>query len=79
MKSCYQLVKSMKKFGKETRHQLFVFIKEKKNQQLTRRNARQQRARMTRSVHLHRHNELHVPLTVLLHFPITRVTRTLSF
>ena len=25
--SCYQLIKTMTKFGKETRHQLYVFIK----------------------------------------------------
>ena len=34
MQSCYQLMKTMTKFEKETRHQLFVFIK--KYQQLTR-------------------------------------------
>ena len=39
----------------------------------------QQRARMTRSVHLHRHDVLTVHLTVLLHCPITSATRTLSY
>ena len=34
-----------------------------KKKQLTRRNARQQRAHMTRSVHLHRHDVLTVPLS----------------
>ena len=68
----------MKKFDKETIHRSDVFIK-KKQQQLTRRNARQQRAHMTRSVHLHRHDVLTVPSTVLLHCPITSMTRTLSY
>ena len=36
--SCYQLIKAMTKFEKETKHRLYVFIKEKN--QLTRRNAR---------------------------------------
>ena len=49
-----------------------------KKNQLTRRNARQQRAQMTRSVHLHRHDVLTVPLTVLLYCPITYMTRKLS-
>ena len=34
---------------------------------------------MTRSVHLHRHDGLTVPLTVLLHYPITSMTRKLSY
>ena len=34
-------------------------------QQLTWRNAKHQRAHMTRSVHLHKHNVLPVPLNVL--------------
>ena len=34
---------------------------------------------MTRSVHLHRHDVFHVPLTALLHCPITSVTRTMSY
>ena len=32
---------------------------------------------MTRSFHLHRHVVMSVPLTVLLHCPITSVTRAL--
>ena len=65
----------MTKFEKETKHQLYVFTKIK--QQLTRRNARQQRAHMTLSGPvLHRHDMLTVPLTVLLHCPITSMTRT---
>ena len=56
-------MKTMTKFEKETRHRLYVFIKKKKL--LTRRNAEQQRAHMTRSVHLHMHDVLTVPLTVL--------------
>ena len=66
----------MTKFEKETRHRLYVFIKKK--QQLTRRNARQQRTHMTRFVQLHGHDVLTVPLTVLLYCPITGTTRTLS-
>ena len=61
-KSCYQLMKTMAKFEKETRNRLYVFIKKKL---LTRRNAEQQHAHMTRSVHLHMHDVLTVPLTVL--------------
>ena len=61
-KSCYQLMKTMTKFEKETRHLLYVFIKKKL---LTRRNAEQQRAHMKRSVHLHMYDVLTVPLTVL--------------
>ena len=55
-------MKTMAKFEKETRHRLYVFIKKKL---LTRRNAEQQRAHMTRSVHLHMHDVLTVPLIVL--------------
>ena len=50
----------------------------KKKWQLTQRYARQQRARMTHSVHLHRHDVLTVLLTVLSNCPITSVTQTLS-
>ena len=51
-------------------------FKEKQQQQLTRRNAGQQRARMTRSIHLRRHDVL----TVLLHCPaITSMTLILSY
>ena len=54
-------------------HQIYDRIRErnltsvirfhKKKNQLTRRNARQQRAYMTRSVHLHRHDVLTVSLS----------------
>ena len=47
---------------------MYVFIK---YQQLTRRNARRQRALMTRSVYLHSHDVLTFLLIVLLHCPIT--------
>ena len=57
MKSCCQLIKIMTKFEKETRQRLYVLIKKK---QLSRRNARQQHAHMTRSVHFHRHDVLTV-------------------
>ena len=67
----------MTKFVKETRQQVYLFIKKK--QQLTQQNARQQHVHMTRSVHLHKHDMLTVPLTVLLHCPITSMTCTLSY
>ena len=76
-KSCYQLIKTMTKFGKEIRYRLYVFTKkQRQQQQFTRRNARHQRAHMIRSVHLRRHDVLTVPLTVLLqawrvHCPIS--------
>ena len=66
----------MTKFEKETRHRLYVFIK---NQRLTQRNARQQRAHATCSVHLHWHDVLTVPLTVLLHRPVTSMTQILPY
>ena len=47
----------------------------KKKVAVNSRNARQQRAYMTRSVHLHRHHEL----TVLLSLSIISMTRTLSY
>ena len=46
---------------------------------LTLPNVRQQCAHMTYSVHLHRQDVLTVPLTVLLHCPITSMTCTLSY
>ena len=53
---------------------------EKKNkQQLTQQNVRQQCVHMMRSVHLHRHDMLTVPLTVLLNYQITRMTCTLPY
>ena len=67
----------MKKFEKETRHRLYVFKKIK--QKSTRKNARQQHARMTLSVHLHRHDVLHLSLTVLLRCPITIIVLIMKF
>ena len=65
----------MTKFEKETRHRLYVLIKKNNNsnsfKQLTRRNVRQLRTHLTRSVHLHGHDVLTVPFTVLLHCPNT--------
>lgn len=58
-------MKPMTKYRREIRHWLYVFIK-KQHQQLTRRNARQQRARLTRFVYLHGHDVLPIPLTVQL-------------
>ena len=66
----------MTKFEKETRYKLYVFIK---NQQSTQRNTIQHHTLMTRSVHLHGHDVLPVPLTVLLHCPIKSMKRMLSY
>ena len=65
----------MTKFEKETRHWLYVFIKKKL---LTQRIARQQTMHMMGSVHLHRYDVLTVPVTVLLHCPITSMMHTPS-
>ena len=66
----------MTKIEKETRHWLYVLIKKNNNnnnsfKQLTRRNVRQLRTHLTRSVHLYGHDVLTVPFTVLLHCPNT--------
>ena len=52
---CYQLIKTMTKFEKKLDIS-YTFSSRKKKQPLTRRNARQQRAHMTRSVRLHGHD-----------------------
>ena len=65
----------MTKFEKETRHWLYVFIKKKL---LTQQIARQQAMHMMGSVHLHRYDVLTVPVTVLLHCPITSMMHTPS-
>ena len=57
---------------------LLIRFQKNQKQQFTRRNARQQRAHMTRSVPSYRHDVVTVPLTVLLHCPITSMTRILS-
>ena len=72
----YQLIKTMTTFERETRHPLEVSIKKK---QLTWQNVRQQCAHMMCSVHLHRHDMLTVPLTVLLHYPITSMKCTVFY
>ena len=59
-KACYQLVKTVTKFEKETRHQLYVFKKTKNNSLLD--EMRDNSAHMTRSVHSHRHDALTVSL-----------------
>ena len=69
----------MMTFEKETGHQIYVFIKRKTKQELNRRNARQNRAFITCSVHLRWYDVLIVPLTVLVHCTITNMTRTLSY
>ena len=51
----------------------YASYKKNQQQQWTRRNAGQQRARMTRSVHSHRYDVLTVPLTVLFRSAIRRV------
>ena len=51
-------------------------MKNNNNNQL--REMRDNSAHMTRSVHLHRHDVSTFPLTVLLRYPITSMTRTLS-
>ena len=56
MKSCYQLSKTMIKFERETRPQLYACIKEK--QQLPWQNGRQQPAQMRSSVHFNSHDVL---------------------
>ena len=63
----------MKKFEKENRQQLYVFIKKQK---LTRRNARQHRLLSTDPDP--DPNPKRDVSTVLLHHPITGMTRTLS-
>ena len=55
MKSCYQLSKTMIKFERETRPQLYACIKEK--QQLPWQNGRQWPAQMS-SVHFNSHDVL---------------------
>ena len=57
---------------------LVIRFQKNQKQQFTRRNARQPRAHMTRSVPSYRHDVVTVPLTVLLHCPITSMTRILS-
>ena len=58
------------------RHEVLLPINQNnekfEKQQLIRRNAQHQRAHMTHSVHLHRHDVS----SVLLHLPITNMTRT---
>ena len=66
----------MTKFEKKTRHKLYVFIK---NQQSTQQNTIQHHALMMCFVHLHGHDVLTVPLTVLLHCPIESMKRMLSY
>ena len=57
---------------------LLIRFQKNQKQQFTRRNARQQRAHTTRSVPSYGHDVVTVPLTVLLHCPITSMTRILS-
>ena len=68
----------MTKFEIETRRRLYVFI-EKKKQQLTQQNVRQQHMHMMHSVQQHRHDMFTVPLTVLSHHSITSMMHILSY
>ena len=69
MKSCYQLIKTMTKFEEKTRHQFHkTTVNSAKCETIVRTH-----------VHLHRHDVLIVPLTVLLHGPITSMMSTLSY
>ena len=61
------------------RNQTPVIHFHEEKQQLTQRNARQQCLHMTSCVHFHRHDMLTVPLTVLLHCPISSMKLTLSY
>ena len=56
-----QLIKTMAKFEKETKHRLYNFIKKEID---TRQNARQQQARMTQNVHFYR-QDVHTVLLVI--------------
>ena len=67
-KSCYQLIKTITKFEKETRHRLYNDDDNNNNKVNSAKS----------SVHFHRHNVLTVPLTVQLHGPITNMSRTMS-
>ena len=71
------IIQNYDKFEKETSHQLYIFIERK--QHLAWWNVRQQHAYMTSSVHLHKRDLLIIPLTVLLHCPITSMMHTLSY
>ena len=57
---------------------MVIRFQNNQKQQFTRRNVRQQRAHMTRSVPSYRHDMLKVHLTVLLLCPIISMTRILS-
>ena len=75
MKSCYnyQLIKTMTKFVKETRHRLHVLIKNK----ITVSSAKCETTSPARDAFCpHRHDVLIVPLTGILQCLITSMTRT---
>ena len=76
MKSCYnyQIIKTLIKFEKETRHRLHVLIKNK----ITVSSAKCETTSRARDAfcHLHRHDVLIVPLTGILQCLITSMTRT---
>ena len=73
-KSYYQLIKTITKFEKETRHRLYVFIKKT---QVNSVECATIHAHMMRSVHLHSNDVLTVPLTVHLHYSIKSMTHAL--
>ena len=77
-KSCYQLI--IKLIWQNLRKKIDIFDrfsgKKKATFLVTQQNMGQQHANMTYSVHWHTHDMLTVPLTVVLHGPITSMTRT---
>ena len=73
-KSCYRWIKTVTKFEKETRNGVYVFRK-KQQQQLT----GEMRDNSARTLRLHKYDISIVPLTALLHCPITSRTRSLSY
>ena len=80
-KSWDQLIKTMKRFRKETKHQLYIFTKkrqkqlQKQQQLLTQQNVRKWHLHMMRSVLLHKQEVL----TVQLHCSTTSIMCTLSY
>ena len=76
---CYKLIKIWQNLKKklDNSYQVFIFIK--KQQQLSWQNVGQRHVHMTSSVHFHRHDMIIVPLTVLLHCPITSMICTLYY
>ena len=66
----------MTKFEKETRHRFLICMKKQNKSTVNSKKCETKASDLTRSVHLHRHDVLTVPLTVLLHYPIRRMMHT---